>query len=1309
MAAESLQFPKKEIVDAEGFAGGIWLLWDDEHYEVDILSKGPQVIHAMIKVNCQSNFSNSFWYLSAIYGRPQFETRTLLWENLVQFSQVIDGPWLAIGDFNDVTSQSEKFGGSPVPFYRMRAYIECMNSCNLIDLGFNGPKFTWVNMRNDGIIRERLDRAWCNPAWKVMFPEASIHHLPRLSSDHCPILLNLDPIHPFIGNKPFRLEKFWIEHHSFRDLVTTNWLSNNQPFLDCSEHFKVTVRSWSRFTFDDFRKKKKENLARIAGIQRFLQFKTSSFLLNLEKDLTKEYQYILKCEEDMWFLKSRSQWIQEGDRNSKFFHVSALKRRSYNRIMGLKNSSDCWINDTTGIEAIVLSHFQDLYTTSHVQSFHDSFAGIHEGPIINLSKWEALTSPPSDREIWTSIKSMKPWKAPRPDGLHAAFFQNYWDLLSPKVCSEVRNVFTSGIIPGGWSHSLIALIPKVQNPEKITQFRPIGLCKVIYKAVTKILVFRLKNIIGELISPFQANFVPGRNGIDNVLILRELVYSFSKRKGRIGDMIIKLDLEKAYDRLEWGFIKEALLFFNFPPSLISIIMSCISLSKFAVIINGGTTEYFQPSRGLRQGDPLSPYLFILCIEYLSLKIQGDINANGWKGSKLGKSGPVINHLFFADDLIFIGKATMTNASYLEDLLGFFCLRSGQRVNLSKSRILFSANTSIDTKRDICSKLNISESLHLGKYLGFPITAKKVAKSDCLYIVDKVRSKLAGWKANLLSLAGRATLVSAVLSAIPNYYMQGMFLPSSIHNELDRISRQFIWGSTNDKKRAHLVSWDRITQPKKLGGLGIRSSKEANQVTMAKVHWRLLTEKEKIWSAAFCAKYKIEDPKSSIDKPSPVLKNISKGREILKRGIRWIPRSGDKVSFWLDNWVSNRPLVSILNGPHSMDAINRKVQEVYMLDGDLDTDAISYPLPSDIVDRIKAIPLQTYGLDQDSFIWGFSSNGNFQSKSAYYLVRNLPLVNDMTWSVIWKVKTLPKIHHFLWLLGHGKLLTFELLSSWGVTDNNTCPRCCTAPETLNHLFRECPYSRMLWTLMTPQHINSLYHDMDFKDWLKNHCASNEIIHGAHWNTIFSFIVWSIWHLRNQLVHDRRELSIGSTKEFIQQKIEEFKRITFIPTVDTQNYSVLVGWKPPPAGFVKLNTDGSALKNPGIAGAGGVFRDDLGNWLCGFSRYVGITTSLSAELWAIRDGLRIAIHRGFSKLLVETDSKVATILLDTNCHKFHSLGTLISDCRAMLNQFHEIHILHEYREANGVADCLAKIGTRQQSDFVMYDQCPSYVSY
>ncbi|GLT84226.1 hypothetical protein SLE2022_024710 [Rubroshorea leprosula] len=126
-------------------------------------------------------------------------------------------------------------------------------------------------------------------------------------------------------------------------------------------------------------------------------------------------------------------------------------------------------------------------------------------------------------------------------------------------------VFCNAAMPDSWSQSLIALVPKIPNPEMVSQFRPIGLCNVIYKAVTKIIVLRMKNLMGNLISPLQSSFIPGRNGMDNVLILRELVHSFTKRKGRVGDMIVKLDLEKAYDRLEWGFIREALQFFNFPP------------------------------------------------------------------------------------------------------------------------------------------------------------------------------------------------------------------------------------------------------------------------------------------------------------------------------------------------------------------------------------------------------------------------------------------------------------------------------------------------------------------------------------------------------------------------------------------------------------------------------------------------------------------------------------------------------------------------------------------------------------------------
>ena len=167
---------------------------------------------------------------------------------------------------------------------------------------------------------------------------------------------------------------------------------------------------------------------------------------------------------------------------------------------------------------------------------------------------------------------MKAFKAPGPDGLHAGFFQRFWLVVGDSVREEVMKVFRERKVPEYLNRTLIVLIPKIQGPETIGNYRPISLCNSIYKIVTKIIVARIRPHLERLVSPYQAAFVPGRRGVDNTIIVQELIHTIGWAKGRNGYMVIKLDLEKAYDKLEWSFIREMLTRFNFSENLIELIM-----------------------------------------------------------------------------------------------------------------------------------------------------------------------------------------------------------------------------------------------------------------------------------------------------------------------------------------------------------------------------------------------------------------------------------------------------------------------------------------------------------------------------------------------------------------------------------------------------------------------------------------------------------------------------------------------------------------------------------------------------------------
>ena len=340
--------------------------------------------------------------------------------------------------------------------------------------------------------------------------------------------------------------------------------------------------------------------------------------------------------------------------------------------MAIKDSVGEWIFEEMAIKEHIRNGFEGIYTSS-------LSCVTRAAP--SISRWQVSLSEEEKQsigraaledEIKAALWSLKAFKVPGSDGLHAGFFHRFWLIVGSSVVNVVKKVFLERKVPEYFNKTHIALIPKIQGPETIANYRSISLCNTIYKIITKIIIVRLRPHLDKLICPLQAAFVPGRKGVDNAIIVQEIIHSLSKKKGKVGYMALKIDLEKAYDKLEWSFIREVLIRANLPAELIDIIMSCISTVSTSILFNGEALELIYPSRGIRQGDPLSPYLFILCMEYLGQLIVEKCNAKLWQPVKASSSGPAFSHLFFADDLVLFARADGTNCSTIRDVLDKFC-------------------------------------------------------------------------------------------------------------------------------------------------------------------------------------------------------------------------------------------------------------------------------------------------------------------------------------------------------------------------------------------------------------------------------------------------------------------------------------------------------------------------------------------------------------------------------------------------------------------------------------------------------------
>ncbi|KAL8158478.1 hypothetical protein V2J09_000015 [Rumex salicifolius] len=446
-----------------------------------------------------------------------------------------------------------------------------------------------------------------------------------------------------------------------------------------------------------------------------------------------------------------------------------------------------------------------------------------------------------------------------------------------------QNFFSSASLPIGCNDTLTVLIPKMSESRSLTNFRPISLCNVIYKVVTKVLTIRLKTVMSELMGPFQGSFLPGRLITDNI-IAQEVVHTLNRKTGRRGAMILKLDLEKAYEKLNWNFVEASMRAVGLPANWVDWIGTCIRTLHMQLLWNGKVTRQFTPTRGIRQGDPISPYIFILCIERLSHLIINSVKKGEWRPISLNRGGPRLSHMFFVDDIILFAEASIAHLRIILHILNIICQAKFE------SKLFVSKNVGQDLKARLQAISGFTVSEELGVYLGMPILNQNITKADFRPLLDKFSAKLSGWKMKSLSLAGRITLTKFVLTSLLVYTMATIPIPVSICEQLDQVCKNFIWESFNGARRMHKVGCQEVYET--------LESSVAWEIMVALLH-----EEGKLWTGVLMGKYIRKKPLTQVSS-SHIWRGIQEGvLKVVVKESRWLPGNDLMIRFW--SWADQR--------------------------------------------------------------------------------------------------------------------------------------------------------------------------------------------------------------------------------------------------------------------------------------------------------------------------------------------------------------------------------------------------------------------
>ncbi|GAU16975.1 hypothetical protein TSUD_37330 [Trifolium subterraneum] len=670
---------------------------------------------------CHGRFTKSReeFYVANVYAPCDDGAKQGLWDSLSARIQSLGRRRVCVcGDFNVVKHVDERrtSRGGPrsldhIPF---NLFID---DNNLIDLPLSGRKFTWF--KGDGLSMSRLDRFLLSEEWCLAWPNCKQTARLRGLSDHCSLVLFANE--EDWGPRPSRMLKCWRDIPGYQVFVKDRWKSiqvdgwGGYVLKEKLRMIKAALKDWHTTHAQNLPSRIESLKVRLStldqkGGEEVLSEAEIAELHGISTDI----HSLSRMNASISWQQSRSLWLKEGDANSKYFHSVLAGRRRGNSISMLQ-ADGVTLEGVNPIRQVVFSHF-----ASHFKGTHIERPGVENLQFKRLKQLESssLIKSFSEAEVKAAVWECDSYKSPGPEWVNFGFIKDFWVELRGDVMRFISEFHRNGKLTKDLNSTFIALIPKIDSPQRLNDFRPISLVGSLYKILDKVLANRLRLVIGSVVSVSQTAFVKDMQILD----------------------------------VDWGYLDEVMGRMSFPGLWRKWIKECVCTATASILVNGSPTDEFPLERGLRQGDPLSPFLFLLAAEGLNVLMEAAVARNLFTRYSIDERDPVT---------VNFHKSMLVGVNIPDSWLG-------------------------EAASALCCKVGKIPFF----YLGLPIGGDSRRLSFWEPVLDRLKNRLSGWKNRFLSFGGRLVLLKSVLSSLPIYVISFFKAPSECRGLGVRQVREF---------------------------------------------------------------------------------------------------------------------------------------------------------------------------------------------------------------------------------------------------------------------------------------------------------------------------------------------------------------------------------------------------------------------------------------------------------------------------------------------------------------------------------------